>query len=278
MGKIRVKTLGDESLEAEQKNETKKRKESKKNAKAPGAKGGERLVAVGPTEEELTQTIIPQEAEAGKEEKKPKAKKEKFKKETKRLRSKSYQTTAAGIDRKKIYPLKEALMLLSELKRAKFDETVELHINTTETGITASVTLPNGTGKKTRVAVADETLIAQVEKGKIDFDILLASPQIMPKLAKVARVLGPKGLMPNPKNGTVTSNPAEMIKKYEGGHMQLKTEAKFPIIHLSVGKLSFGEKKIEENIRTVLEAIPSAKVQNITLKLTMSPGVKIAVN
>lgn len=291
MGKIRVKTLGDEELEQEQKKEAKKRKEAKKLEKA------EKVADMSPTEEEVTQTeqktattedtAVKAEntdsdsvktAVAKKQTKTVIARKEKFAKSKASPRSGSYKTVMRVVDRKKVYPLQEALELLPQLKRAQFDETVELHINTIETGVSGSVTLPHGTGKKVRVAVADDQIIAQIEKGKIDFDVLLAEPVMMPKLAKVARVLGPKGLMPNPKNGTITSNPAEAIKKFDGGQIHFKTESKSPIMHLSVGKVSFGEKKIEENINALFSAIPSTKVRNITLKLTMSPGIKIAVS
>ena len=97
----------------------------------------------------------------------------------------------------------------------------------------------------------------------------------MPKLARVARVLGPKGLMPNPKNGTVTPKPEEAAKKFEGGQMNFKTEAKFPLLHLSVGKLSFGEQKLAENIKAAIAAVNSKKIKNVTLKSTMSPGLKL---
>ncbi|MBI2074651.1 MAG: 50S ribosomal protein L1 [Candidatus Levybacteria bacterium] len=278
MGKIRVKTLGDESLEAEQKKETrlarearqaKKRQEAKKITKAPGMKGGERVVAVGPSEEELAATEVPEVSK----EKPKKEKKAKFVK--KRARSKSYQAATTIIDKTKTYPLSEALEILPKIGLAKFDETVELHINTIEAGLNGEVTLPHGSGKQVKVAIADDALIAEIEKGKINFDVLLAEPQIMSKLAKVAKILGPKGLMPNPKNGTVTQNPEETAKKYEGGLVRFKTETKLPIMHFAVGKVSFGDKKLTENIQAVFSALPKTKIKNATLKSTMSPGIKL---
>ena len=283
MGKIRVKTFGDEETEKKQKNDDKKRVEGKKSAKAPGMKGGERVVSVGPTEEEMAKMESPVAAEeeketasnaadAKKKEKSSYAKKQEAKKET---RSKSYKTVASLIDNKKIYSLPDALEILPKLKRAKFDETVELHLTTTEAGIAGSMTLPHGNGKKLRVAIADDKIIADVEKGKIEFDILLSNPQMMPKLAKVARVLGPKGLMPNPKNGTVTGNPEETAKKYSGGLINYKTEAKAPVMHLSVGKISFSEKQLSENIKTVFNTVKKEKIKKAVLKSTMSPGLTI---
>lgn len=274
MGKIRIKTLGDEEQEKKQKEQ----KEAKKQAKLAEKKAVKEAEKAGAQPEETkeqsesltsqTSPTIPTE--------KPKAKKEKFQKPTQR-HSKSYKTVASLVDKTKTYPLNEALELLEKLKRAKFDETVELHINTIEAGVSGNATLPHGTGKKTRVVLADEEIIKQVESGKIDFDVLIATPDMMPKLAKVAKVLGPKGLMPNPKNGTITGNPEEVIKKYDGGQIRFKTESKIPVIHLSVGKMSFGGKKLEENIRTILQAIQQKNIRNITLKSTMSPGIKITL-
>lgn len=289
MGKIRVKTLGNEEAEKKQKQEArlaseakraKKKAENKKLVK--GAKGGERIVAVGPTEEEiaklsasenLSDSVVAIETSNKKTATTETQKKEKHRKE--RVRSKNYQAIAKMVDKTKKYALSDALDLISKLKRAKFDETVELHINTIEKGISGNVTLPHGTGKKIRVAIADDELIAKVEKGKIDFDVLLSEPSFMPKLAKVAKFLGPRGLMPNPKSGTISNDPKTLAKKYEGGHISFKTESKSPIIHFTVGKVSYGEKKLSDNIKTMLDAVKKEKIRNVTLKSTMSPGIKI---
>lgn len=277
MGKIRVKTLGDEELEQEQKNQAKKKHEAKKTVKVAGMKGGERVIAVGPTEEELEaleKKEAKQKVEAP-EEKKETKKKVQIKRK-KAFHSQRYQGLIAEVDRTKIYPLKEALELLGKLQRKSFDETVELHINTLSPGITGQITLPHGAGKKTRVAIASDALIAEIEKGNIDFDVLVASPEMMPKLAKVARILGPKGLMPNPKNGTVNPKPEEVAKKFEAGQISFKTE-KAPIIHLTVGKISFGPTKLSENIDAFINAIKKQNIRNATLKSTMSPGIKIRI-
>lgn len=275
MGKIRVTALGNEELEKKQKNEAKKRHEAKKTTKAPGMKGGERVVSVGPTEEEL-QAL---EEKEHKEEVKVEEKKEK--KQSKKLKknphSSKYNSLLEGLDRSKVYDLNEALEVLEKLQRNKFDETVELHVNTLATGISGNLTLPHGTGKKTKVAIADDKLIADVEKGIINFDVLVAEPQMMVKLARVAKFLGPRGLMPNPKNGTISSNPAELVKKYEAGQVNFKTETKAPIIHLTVGKMSFGEKKLSDNVKALISAIKKQNIVNATLKSTMSPGIKIKI-
>ncbi|MGA2967787.1 MAG: 50S ribosomal protein L1 [Candidatus Levyibacteriota bacterium] len=274
MGKIRVKAFGDEEQEQKQKDEEKKRKQAKKTAKAPGMKGGERVVAVGPSEEELAALEV--KAQESVEEPKSEVKHKK-EREQKAFHSQKYQTLSDQFDRTKTYSIKEALELLEKLQRKSFDETVELHLNTVSTGVSGQITLPHGTGKTTRVAIADDKLIADVERGVINFDVLVAEPAMMAKLAKVAKILGPKGLMPNPKNGTITPKPEEVAKKYSGGQINFKTETKAPIIHLTVGKMSFGPEKLTENIEALIAAIKKVNIVNATLKSTMSPGLKISI-
>jgi len=138
-----------------------------------------------------------------------------------------------------------------------------------------SVQLPHGTGKQVKVVIADDALIAQVEKGVIDFDILVAHPSMMAKLAKVARVLGPKGLMPNPKNGTVSPDPEKRVKELSQGQVNFKTEPDQPIVHMTVGKVSFDEKKITENVLAVFDAIGRGKIQKAVLSSTMGPGIRV---
>lgn len=265
MGKIRVKTLGIEDEEKKQAEEAKKRAEEKR-IQALRDESAKRA-------EEKT---VPSE-ETPKEEKVSKAPVKKHYTSSKKQKGKKYLAVAAKVEKGKIYKLSDALKLLPELKVAKFDETVELHINTTETGVSGSVTLPHGTGKQTRVAIATDEIIAEIEKGQINFDVLVAEPQMMPKLAKVAKVLGPRGLMPNPKNGTVNPHPEEVAKKFAGGQMNFKTEGKFPLLHLVVGKLSFSEDNLSENIKVMMQQIPNAKIKNVTLKSTMSPAIKLDV-
>jgi large subunit ribosomal protein L1 len=263
MGKIRVKTIGDEEKEqkAQQKEEARLKAIEEAKAKAGVA-------------EETAEKANPQASKA--EKAKTAAKKSK-------KHSTNYLKAASQVEKTKKYSLTEALALLPQLKTAKFDETVELHINTTDKGISGSVTLPHGTGKETRVVIANATedpkavdeLVKKIEAGQIDFDVLIATPDAMPKLARVARVLGPKGLMPNPKNGTVSPKPEELAKKFAGGQINFKTEAKFPILHMAVGKVSFGDKKLADNIKTAIVAVKVKNIKDITLKSTMSPGMKL---
>jgi|SRR3990167_1430916 len=268
MGKIRIKTIGEEEPKKE-------KKQPKTKAHLPGMEGGQRIAVVGPTEEELTKIDLPAEALA--EEGKQKVEKKTKKKPGKSHRSKKYKEMLMEVDRTKTYSLADALALLPKVKLSKFDETVELHINTIQTGISGQMKLPHGTGKATKVAIADDDLISEIEKGKISFDILVATPAMMPKLAKVAKILGPRGLMPNPKAGTITEKPEEVVKKYEGGVNNYRTELKAPIIHLTVGKLSFGSDKLSENINTAISTIKKENIKTAVLKSTMSPGIKLQV-
>ena len=279
MGKIRVKTFGSPEEEAEDKKKIKDKKDAKKMAK--GAHGGERVIALGVSEEEIAEEIASETASQAPEEVSAssqaprKSKKEKFIK--KKVRSQRYNASLLDLDKSKTYGLKDALELLSKFQKTKFDETIELHLNTVRSGISGTLTLPHGTGKTTRVAIADEALLAEIETGKINFDILVATPDMMPKLAKVAKILGPKGLMPNPKNGTITAKPEEVVKKFEGGQISFKTEAKAPLIHMTVGKFSFGDKKLTDNITAAVGAIKIENIAKITLKSTMSPGIRVQI-
>ena len=279
MGKVRVKTIGIEEAEEAEKKKAKVKKEArlaesrqaKKLTKVPGMKGGERVKAVGPTEEELANVPIPQENKGLETPKKTKS----YKKA--RIRSSKYQACISQIDKNKKYSLPEAIELLKKIKYSKFDETVELHINTTDLGVSGIVMFPHGTGKEIKVAIADKRLISEIEKGKIDFDVLIAEPSMMPFLGKVARILGPRGLMPNPKNGTVSDEPEETVRKFQSGQIRFRTENNIPVIHLSVGKTSFDDKKLSENITAVISAVNRERIKKITLSSTMSPGIRLAV-
>lgn len=289
MGKIKIATLGseDERLEREKRKVKREEKKKREKAKEPkekvrisGMKGGQRIKAVGADEEEIEK--LAKLAKQSEEVQIPAEEKEKAKKKRQeKTRSKKYQQAVTKIDPSKTYPVKEALSLLREVSLASFDESVELHINTVEKGLRGQVTLPHGTGKSVRVAIADEKsveeIVASVEKGKIDFDILIAVPQVVGKLARVAKFLGPKGLMPNPKNGTITKEPEKVAKKFEKGEINWKTESQFPIIHQVIGKMSFKNNQLEENYEALIKSIGANKIRKITLKSTMSPGIKIQI-
>lgn len=282
MGKIRVKTLGSEE-EQEEKKKAKERAEQKRieamKAKAAEEKKAE---AAATPEKQAAEKPVDEEPEKKKSKQETKKSKGATGKSVKK-HSNNYLSVAATVDKNNKYSLDEAISLLIKLQRAKFDETVELHINTTDKGISGQVTLPHGTGKEVKIEIANqgedpkhvEELVKNIEAGKMNFDVLIATPDTMPKLARVARILGPRGLMPNPKSGTVTPKPEEVAKKFQGGQVNFKTEAKFPLLHLAVGKVSFGEKKIAENVKTAITAIQLKNIKTTTIKSTMSPGIKV---
>lgn len=287
MGKIRVSALGSEK-EQELRERQKTRREEKKKREAAekihisGMKGGEKLKSVGAQSEKEIDKMAKLAEEVEKIEKegiKRDEKAESGKRKEKKVRSGRYKEAAIKIDRNKQYSLNEALKLLRVVNLTKFDSTVEMHINTTEKGMRGTVRFPHGSGKEVKVLIADATtidaIVADVEKGKIDFDALVAHPQVMPKLAKVARYLGPKGLMPNPKAGTISPTPEKVAAKLKGGELNWKTESEFPIIHQRVGKMSFKDKQLEENISELIRSINPLKIKSVTLKSTMSPGIKV---
>ncbi len=209
-------------------------------------------------------------------------------------------------DRLKAYSLDEALKLLATMPAAKFDESVDVALNLgvdpkyNDQMVRGVVSLPHGNGKTVRVAVfakgaaADEAraagadvvgledLIAKVEAGNIDFDRVIATPDCMPQLGKIARILGPKGMMPNPKLGTVTPNVAKAVKDVKGGMIEFKVE-KAGIIHAGVGKRSFSADKLSANIKALVDAVkaakPSGAKSNYMLRLaicaTQSPAIKV---
>ncbi|KQT59664.1 MULTISPECIES: 50S ribosomal protein L1 [unclassified Aureimonas] len=211
-----------------------------------------------------------------------------------------------GIDREKLYALTDALNLLKERATAKFDETIEVAMNLgvdprhADQMVRGVVNLPNGTGRTVRVAVfargakADEAraagadivgaeeLVELVQGGTIDFDRAIATPDMMPLVGRLGKVLGPRGLMPNPKVGTVTPDVAGAVKASKGGAVEFRVE-KAGIVHAGVGKASFDVQALAENIRAFADAVTRAKptgakgnyVQRVAVTSTMGPGVKI---
>jgi large subunit ribosomal protein L1 len=287
MGKIRSTVIGGEQEQELREKQKVKREEKKKREEAQkvhvsGMKGGQKLKSIGPAEAEidkmvkLAHEVEEIEAEGVKADIKPK------KERKAKSRGKRYKEALQSFDRTKWYSISDALSLLRKISLAKFDSSVELHINMTEKGLRGTVKLPHGTGKDVKVMIADsntiDKLIESIEKGKIDFHALVAHPSVMPKLAKVARYLGPKGLMPNPKNGTISPKPEEVAKRLSGGEINWKTEADFPIVHQVIGKLSFKDEQLEANFAGFVKALNPVKIRNITLKSTMSPGIRVEFN
>lgn len=259
MGKVKTRILGLEDIEEAQKKEQKEKAAAKKLEKKEKNK------------EEKEET----KKEEVKEEKKVEKKEKKEVKVESKVRGKKYQKVVKMADKNKLYKLEEAVKIVKEMKTAKFDETVELHLNVDETGLKGEVALPHSTGKTVKVAVVDDKLLEKLEQGKIDFDILVTHPSFMPKLAKFAKVLGPKGLMPNPKAGTISPKPEELVKKFSGGTMRWKTEPKFPLIHQMIGKAKDEDKNLVENAQAFMEAVGMKHILKAFIKSTMSPSLKL---
>ena len=218
------------------------------------------------------------------------------------------RTTKAreGVDREKLYGLSEAVKMVKERAKAKFDETIEIAMNLgvdprhADQQVRGVVNLPNGTGRSMRVAVfargpkADEAkaagadvvgaedLVEKVQGGAIDFDRVVATPDLMPLVGRLGKVLGPRGLMPNPKVGTVTMDVTNAVKGAKGGSVEFRVE-KAGIVQAGVGKASFSEEKLVENIRAFADAVQKARPQGakgqyinrVAISSTMGPGVKI---
>ncbi len=221
--------------------------------------------------------------------------------------TKKAKALAGKVDREKFYDLSEAIALLKEIsKSTKFDETLDIAMNLgvdtkhADQQVRGVVSLPNGTGKSVRVAVfakdekaaeakaagADivgaEDLVEKIQKGEIDFDRCIATPDMMALVGRVARVLGPKGMMPNPKLGSVTPNVKKAVEDAKGGSLEFRAE-KAGVVHARVGKVSFDDKKLAENVVAFVEAIKKAKpsgskgtyINKVSLSSTMGPGLKI---
>ena len=222
-------------------------------------------------------------------------------------RGKGYKEAAALIDRSKLYDPEEAIGLVKQASKAKFDETVEVHIRTGCDGrhadqqIRGAIVLPNGTGKTVRVLVfakgakADEALAAGADyvgadelvpriqkEGWLDFDVVVATPDMMGIVGRLGRILGPKGLMPNPKSGTVTMDVTKAIADIKAGKVEYRLD-KTNIIHCPIGKVSFSETQLQENLDTLMGAIVKARpaalkgtfLKSVSIASTMGPGVKL---
>jgi large subunit ribosomal protein L1 len=221
-------------------------------------------------------------------------------------RGKAYRGALAKVDRSQRYPLEDGLGLVHETARAKFDETVEMAVRLgvdprqADQNVRGTVVLPHGVGKTLRVLafakgekereaqeagadfVGAEDLIKKISEGWVDFDKAVATPDMMGAVGRIGKILGPRGLMPNPKTGTVTIDISKAVKEIKAGKLEFRVD-KAGIIHVPIGKISFGPEKLVDNARAVLSSILRAKpasakgnyVQGVTLSTTMGPGVKI---
>ncbi|MCL1881462.1 MAG: 50S ribosomal protein L1 [Oscillospiraceae bacterium] len=221
-------------------------------------------------------------------------------------RGKKYNESMKLIDSEKLYDVGEAVDLVCKSSKAKFDETIELHIRLgvdsrhADQQVRGAIVLPNGTGKKIRTMVfakgdkikeaqdagsdyvADEETVAKIQGGWMEFDVLIASPDMMGVVGKLGKVLGPRGLMPNPKAGTVTPDVAKAVTEAKAGKIEYRLD-KTNIIHCPIGKASFGKEKLAENLEMLMAAVVKAKpsaakgqyIKSCVVVSTMGPGIKI---
>ena len=221
-------------------------------------------------------------------------------------RGKNYRKAAEQIEKGKAYALKDAIELAIKTSPVKFDATLEMHFRLgvdprqADQNIRSTVSLPAGTGKSVRVAVfapldvckaakaagadiaEDEEFLKKLDKEEIDFDVLISTPQYMPKLGRYARMLGPKGLMPNPKAGTVTMDIEKAVKEAKGGKIEYRVD-KQAIVHVGLGKLSFGADKLEENVNAFIDSLKAQKpasikgqyIKSVYMTTTMGPSIQI---
>ena len=224
------------------------------------------------------------------------------------MSGKKYTDSLKAFDRETFYAPTEAISILKSIAKAKFDETVEVAIRLgvdprkADQMVRGTVALPSGTGRDVRVAVfaagpaADEAraagadivgaddLAEQIEAGKMDFDLTIATPDMMPLVGRIGRTLGPRGLMPNPKTGTVTTDVGRAVSEFKGGKVEYRTD-RFGNVHVQLGKASFTPEQIEANFRAVIDEIQRAKpasakgryIRKITVSTTQSPGVRIDI-
>ncbi len=224
------------------------------------------------------------------------------------MAGKRFKAAAKGLDRNKFYSVEEAVKLVKERAKAKFDETIEMAFNLgidpkhADQNVRGVISLPHGTGKTVRVAVfakgekaeaakkagADivgaDDLAEKVQAGQMDFDRVIASPDMMVTVGKLGKVLGPRGLMPNPKLGTVTNDVAEAVKAAKGGQVEYRAQ-KEGIVHAGVGKASFTEQALVENVKALFNAVNRAKpagakgtyLKKVSISSTMGPGLKLDV-
>jgi large subunit ribosomal protein L1 len=225
------------------------------------------------------------------------------------MAGKRYKAASNGLDRNKFYSVEEAVKLVKERAKAKFDETIELAFNLgidpkhADQNVRGVISLPHGTGKSVRVAVfakgekaeaakkagADivgaDDLAEKVQAGQMDFDRVIASPDMMVTVGKLGKVLGPRGLMPNPKLGTVTNDVAEAVKAAKGGQVEYRAQ-KEGIVHAGVGKASFTEQALVENVKALINAVNRAKpsgakgtyMKKVSISSTMGPGLKLDIS
>lgn len=248
----------------ENKNEKKQsqaHKASENKVHLAGLKGGQKVKMVD------TESVLPESTDTNTSKKATKEK----------VRSKKYHESKAKIETGRAYSTEQAIKLVKETSYSKFDGTMELHLVVKKVGTSVQVNLPHSAGRTKKIEVASDETIEKLKKGTINFDILVATADMMPKLVPFARLLGPKGLMPNPKNGTLVAD-AKKASNFSAGTVTIKTEKEAPLVHTVVGKNSQDDAEIKANIETILKSLGgSRQIVKAYIKSSMSPSVKIAL-
>lgn len=235
----------------------------------------------GPRAEEETK-------EAETKEEAPKKKSTKKPKKGHKVRSKKYQEVTAEFEKNELYLIPEAVELAKKTSYSKYDGSLEIHVVTAVKGLRGLVTLPYMSGKQLKILafgkgaedsgaqmVGTDAKLAEVARGKIDFDIIVTTPEWMPRLAALAKVLGPKGLMPNPKNGTISDDLKKAVTELQTGKTEYRTEANQKVLHLSLGKISQPSEELTQNVKTLLSTIGKSKVKKAVISPTLGPGIKL---
>ena len=194
-----------------------------------------------------------------------------------RVRGKKYVAARKKYDINKLYSLTEAIELVKSTSLSKFDGKIEAHILGMDIGNIGEISFPHLELGSKKIVILNDEILAEIKDGKINFDILIATPITMPKLLPFAKLLGPKGLMPNPKNGTLTDKPEESQKRLSVAKTMIKSEKKVPVIHQVVGKVSQKTEEIIANINELIKVVKFVKIKKFVLCATMGPGIKCEI-
>jgi large subunit ribosomal protein L1 len=267
MGKMKTTFVGDEATNKNKIKQDKAHKADEGKIHVSGLKGGQRVKVVE-AEAPVEETTVVVEGEVKRTDKVASVK----------VRSAKYKEVKGKIEIGKTYPADAAIKLVKATSYSKFDGTMELHLIVKKVGASASVTLPFAAGRVKKVEVASNDTIEKLQKGIIDFDILVSTPDMMGKLVPFARLLGPRGMMPNPKNGTLVADPKK-ASAFSTSTVVLKTEKEAPLVHTVIGKNSQKDEEIAANLETILKAFGGGKqIVRAFIKSSMSPSVKVQVS
>jgi large subunit ribosomal protein L1 len=193
-----------------------------------------------------------------------------------KIRGKNYLSAKKKVG-EKTYKIDEAIKLAKETSFSKFIGNLEVHLVIDKKGESFDVKMPHFKGKEKKVVVLTDKVAADIKAGKIDFDILVASPKQMPQIVPFAKVLGPKGLMPNPKSGTLVDDPEKAAKKLSAGGVKIKTEKKQPVIHVIAGKLDQPDSELVANVETLVKKVGKTRISKISFCATMGPGIRVSL-